>query len=272
MGLIYEPKGKAREYSPLALNVYTQGCEHGCSYCYNRTLGPWGWVPKVRDLHGLAKEAARAERQVFLSFIGDPYGPIEETTRNTRRALEVLAAAGCTVAILTKGGMRALQDLELFKGWPGGRIKVGATLTFDDPEPSRTHEPGAACPQERYAMLATLHANGVRTFASIEPILRPLQSWDCIRATLDGCDHYLIGALNHDSRWPVSREAMQEFLQAAVREITAAGRKVYVKRETQRFLEPDFLTAEQCDQEALTLPDRPRVVVRDELGLPEVTP
>jgi len=30
---IYEPKGRAREYSPLALN-YFKGCDNGCAYCY----------------------------------------------------------------------------------------------------------------------------------------------------------------------------------------------------------------------------------------------
>ena len=31
--IIYEPKGRAREYSPLAANLY-RGCGHGCIYCY----------------------------------------------------------------------------------------------------------------------------------------------------------------------------------------------------------------------------------------------
>ena len=30
---IYEPKGKALEYAPLALNLY-DACPHGCTYCY----------------------------------------------------------------------------------------------------------------------------------------------------------------------------------------------------------------------------------------------
>lgn len=30
---IYEPRGAAREYAELALNVY-EGCTHGCAYCY----------------------------------------------------------------------------------------------------------------------------------------------------------------------------------------------------------------------------------------------
>ena len=33
MGYIYEPKGRAREYGELALNLYS-GCRHGCKYCY----------------------------------------------------------------------------------------------------------------------------------------------------------------------------------------------------------------------------------------------
>ena len=37
MKIIYEPKGKALEYAPLACNLY-KGCPHGCRYCYGPTL------------------------------------------------------------------------------------------------------------------------------------------------------------------------------------------------------------------------------------------
>lgn len=33
MTAIYEPRGKAREYAALALNLY-RGCAHNCAYCY----------------------------------------------------------------------------------------------------------------------------------------------------------------------------------------------------------------------------------------------
>ena len=52
MHLIYEPTGAAREYSPLALNVYTGGCEHRCVYCYCRNGREWTARPKVRNLNG----------------------------------------------------------------------------------------------------------------------------------------------------------------------------------------------------------------------------
>ena len=31
--VIYEPRGRAGEYAPLAVNLY-RGCGHGCIYCY----------------------------------------------------------------------------------------------------------------------------------------------------------------------------------------------------------------------------------------------
>ena len=33
MDVIYEPRGAALEYSPLACNL-RKGCTHGCLYCY----------------------------------------------------------------------------------------------------------------------------------------------------------------------------------------------------------------------------------------------
>lgn len=33
MPVIYEPKGRANEYSPYACNLYI-GCSHRCRYCY----------------------------------------------------------------------------------------------------------------------------------------------------------------------------------------------------------------------------------------------
>ncbi len=49
--LIYVPKGRAREYSPLALNLY-RGCEHRCSYCYcPRIDRQWSGTSPGRCVH-----------------------------------------------------------------------------------------------------------------------------------------------------------------------------------------------------------------------------
>jgi len=78
--MIYKPKGRAREYSPLALNIYS-GCDHGCRYCYvpgllRRDRESFRRVVVRADvLQEVGREAGRlnGEDQVLLCFTGDPY-------------------------------------------------------------------------------------------------------------------------------------------------------------------------------------------------------
>ena len=253
MPLIYEPKGKAREYSPLALNIYTGGCEHECTYCYCKNITAWGKTPKVRSLAGLEKEAAKVREQVLLSFMSDPYALIESTARNTRKALDILRSAECSVAILTKGGTRCLQDLDLFRNWPSARIKVGATLTFISDEPSLEHEPGAALPKDRIEALRRLHEAGVRTWASIEPVIDPVESLAVIEASLPYTDAYKVGKLNHKA----SSTNWTAFAYHAINMIRDAGKALYVKEDLRKHVPPSSIRTEEADMNGLNLPPRP---------------
>jgi len=258
MSFIYTPKGKAREYSPLALNVYSGGCDHGCKYCYcssmQRAFGrQWTGEPVPRNLSGLEREARSASRQVLLCFVGDPYCKAETTHRKTREALAVLRAAACSVAILTKGGVRCLDDLETFCDWPDGRIEVGATLTFMSRDRSLEIEPGAASPGERLSVLDELHRKGVKTWASIEPVIDPAESLAVIKASLSCVDAYKVGKLNHrksDTDW-------KAFCVQSVDMIREAGRKLYVKDDLRPFAPDGFLRPEECTPETVFLSDRP---------------
>lgn len=252
MSLIYEPKGKAREYSPLALNVYTGGCEHQCEYCYCKSIMSWKETPNVRSLQGLEKEARNAEDQILLSFMSDPYGPIERKARNTRKALEILRAYDCSVAILTKGGMRCLDDLTLFKNWPDGRIKIGATLTFLNAKPSKAHEPGAALPKDRLMALKTLHGHGIKTWASIEPVIDPKESLAIIEASLEFIDGYKVGKLNHqknDTNWA-------NFGAKAVSIIRTARKALYVKDDLRAAMPGFKFSDQEIDPSTMFLPKR----------------
>lgn len=257
MSLIYEPKGKAREYSPLALNPYSGGCDHGCQYCYCGDIfrGNWGKTPKPRDLSTLAREAAKADSQILLSFVGDPYCSAERTHRKTREALGVLSAARCSVAVLTKGGTRCLDDLSTFCAWPDGRVKIGATLTFNSSALSRQWEPGAADPGDRIEALRQLHAAGVKTWASIEPVIIPSESLAIIEASLPYVDGYKVGRWNHDAR--ANAIDWTAFGVAAVNMIRAAGKRLYVKVDLRPHFPDGYLTAAECADDALTLPGRP---------------
>ena len=136
--IIYEPKGKAYEYSPLALN-YFSGCDHNCYYCYvNDQKGRWNPdynhnVVEIKiDYDRIIKSAKKykgCEKQILLSFTGDPYCQAENG--ETSKILEILNNFGHKVAILTKNPEKALKDIELIKSF-GNRIKIGTTLTFDN--------------------------------------------------------------------------------------------------------------------------------------------
>ena len=81
MSVIYEPKGKAREYSPLACNLY-KGCAHGCIYCYapsatytDRKTFSDNPQPRKNILQQLEKDASkftRDPRSILLCFTCDP--------------------------------------------------------------------------------------------------------------------------------------------------------------------------------------------------------
>ena len=254
--LIYEPKGKAREYSPLALNVYSGGCDHGCKYCYCANIQR-GWTksPRTRELGTLRREAINSSRQILLSFMADPYCKIELTEKATRKSLEILKGEECSVAILTKGGTRCLRDLDLFSEWPDGRIKIGATLTFVSKEKIKIWEPGAASFRERISALEELNDAGVNTWASIEPVIDPIESLSAIRESLFCVDAYKVGKWNHDKR--ASEINWREFGYSAVELIRKAGKQLYVKKDLQPYFDDGYLVPSEIDMESMSLPDRP---------------
>ena len=201
--LIYEPKGRAREYAKLAVNVYV-GCEHGCVYCYAPSV-----MRRERNdflqvgmragefLSNLAKEAARYKDegvtdQVLLSFVCDPYQPFDAQIGMTRKVIEVLKGNGLHFTVLTKAGSRALRDLDLYENGDA----FGTTLTWLDEGLSLEWEPGAALPQDRIETISRFHEAGINTWVSLEPVLNPQVALKIIMDTFDIVDLYKIGKLN----------------------------------------------------------------------------
>lgn len=203
-------------------------------------------------MDALTKEAKTATRQILLSFISDPYCKANETYRATRHALGVLSDARCSVAILTKGGTRSLADIDILKRWPDGRVKVGATLTFISAERAKEIEPGAATPQDRIDALRQIHEAGIKTWASIEPVIDPVESLAVIRASLPFVDAYKVGKLNHKA----NTTDWKEFCIEAVYAIRKAGKGLYVKDDLRAFAPDGFLRPEECTPETVFLPDR----------------
>jgi DNA repair photolyase len=153
--VIYEPRGKAREYSPLAVNLYS-GCSHECEYCYSPAYIHVSredfYQPKPRKdiLQRINLDANKLKQKhekgpVLLCFTCDPYQPIDEKYQLSRQAIQILHSSGLNVMILTKGGLRAQRDFDLLNE----KDLFGVTLTNLDSAFSLKWEPGAALPVER---------------------------------------------------------------------------------------------------------------------------
>ena len=237
--IIYEPRGKALEYSPLALNLY-KGCSHACLYCFapsatfterERFSSPDYIRPRAGILEGLKKDAAKLagdKREILLSFTSDPYQPIEKDLRLTRQALEILTAHGLTVTVLTKGGAWGVRrDMDLLK--QNSRNAWSVTLTHDDPAVSVEWEHGAALPEDRIESLRLAHAAGIRTWISFEPVIDPEAVYRLLEATASFVDFYKVGRWNYDARakdinWPTFREK-------AISQLEKLGKSYLIKRD-----------------------------------------
>ena len=201
MRVIYEPKGKAREYEALAVNPII-GCDHGCTYCYGPATLHMSreefQKPKLRDsfLHDLAADAMELEGSdtpIMVSFVGDPYCHYEAASQLTRHTIEILHAHNLRVSILTKGGSRAWRDFDLLTP----RDKFGVTLTFLRGSHSEQWEPYAASPSMRIVALREAHQRGIPTWVSLEPVIDPDQTLHLLRLTHEFVNVFKIGKLNY---------------------------------------------------------------------------
>ena len=239
MAIIYEPKGKAHEYSPLAVNLY-KGCAHGCVYCYGPSTikikkavfsSPDYIQPRPGILEALKKDAAKLagdKREILLSFTSDAYQPVEKDLRITRQALEILTAHGLTVTILTKGGAWGIRrDMDLLK--QNSRNAWSVTLTHDDPAVSLEWEPGAALPEDRIESLRLAHSAGIKTWVSFEPVIDPEAVYRLLGATSEFVDFYKVGKLNYH---PLAKEIdWRRFKKEIEARLTRLEKPYYLKKD-----------------------------------------
>ncbi len=264
MAAIYEPQGAAREYSPLALN-YIKGCDHGCVYCYVPKMMKRfnaGYVHSdvyikeekvlMKEILSSAKKHQNSEKQVFLSFLTDPYSHFNKETKLTRRVLEILLEYNIPVSILSKGGYNVLEDMDLFKKF-GDKIQIGGSLTFTNDADSLKWEKNASLPAERLDTLKILHLNGIKTWASMEPVIFPEQSLEIMELTKDYVDGYKIGKLNHFNNHEKKFD-WTKFLSDAVAIMRKNNELFYIKKDLLAFKDPSlFLNDFEIDMDFMAL-------------------
>lgn len=207
MEAIREPRGRALEYSFLACDPYWGSCTNGCDYCYvagsmRRSREQWDKIPLAprKDfIKVLRRDAAKyhgTDKRVLLSFTSDVYCEPAVESGLTRQVLEVLHEFGIPFQVLTKNGLAAAADFDLY----GPNDAFATTLTYAAYKESMEHEPGAASPNDREVAIYEAHDRGIQTWVSLEPVLDPRDALLWIQTIHQGVDLFKIGKLNHDPK------------------------------------------------------------------------
>ena len=186
---IYEPKGKAKEYGDLALNIYT-GCPHRCYYCF----APGVLHKDKEEFHSHVEprpgivEAVKAQlkkeqitgKLIHLCFTCDPY-PTGYDSSATREIIKLLKDHGNHVQILTKGDGKRDFDLLDSGDWYGVTIDgTGYRKDF--------------C---RMFDILSAHNRGIKTWVSFEPVLDAHNVLTAIETVATTADKVKIGKLNY---------------------------------------------------------------------------
>jgi DNA repair photolyase len=237
---IYQPRGQAGEYAPLATNPY-RGCGHKCSYCYvpdvlkiNRPEFDAGATSRPDFLKMLTRDAKKYQAagiidQVMLSFTTDPFNPYN--TLLTRPTIEIIKEYGMAFCTLTKGGSRALPFMDLFRK---DRDAFASTLTALDESFSLKWERGAALPKDRIETLKKFHEAGIFTWVSLEPTLDTQTSIQLIEYTHEFIDLYKIGRTNY---LPMTYTTdWEDYTLRVIDLCQSLGVKHYIKHDLQKYL------------------------------------
>ncbi|MFP4395023.1 MAG: radical SAM protein [Anaerolineales bacterium] len=160
------------------MNLY-RGCQHRCIYCDSRSE-----CYQIEDFDGeiLVKANAidllrdelsrkRVKGPIGAGSMNDPYMPLEREVQLMRRALEVIAAFGFPVHVLTKSDL-VLRDVELLAEIQRRtRAAISFTITTADDALAAKVEPRAPRPSARFRAMRILAERGIMTGVTMMPVL-----------------------------------------------------------------------------------------------------
>jgi len=161
---------------------------------------PWGQFVDVKinapDL--LMREVVKKKiGTIWISGVCDPYQPLEEKYKLTRKCLEILVEHNWPVVIQTRSSL-VLRDMDILM--KGKSLEAGLSITTADDNIRKLFEPNAPSIEERINTLDELHKVGIRTYAMIAPMLPKAEE---LAEMLDGkVDYVLFDRMNyHYADW-----------------------------------------------------------------------
>ncbi|MDI6603236.1 MAG: radical SAM protein [Patescibacteria group bacterium] len=182
-----------------SVNPYS-GCSFNCIYCYIRgskygenmakTLSVKVNAPELLEKQ-LKRRAKKGEYGIIaLSSSTEPYMPIEEKLKLTRKLLEIILRYKFPVHVLTKSKL-VLRDLDLLKEIDKNatlpddlksKLKHGAIISFSistlDEKLAKILEPGAPAPIERLKTMRKCKKEGFLVGIDNIPVLPFLSDTD----------------------------------------------------------------------------------------------
>lgn len=225
---IYEPKGAAKEYGDLALNIYT-GCPHRCFYCYvpqvlhcDREKFHTDIRPRPNIVEETRKQLEREQitgKLIHLCFTCDPY-PTGCDSQVTRKLIKLLKEYGNHIQILTKGDGTRDFDLLDSDDWYGVTIDGKYDSSYYISKTNAMYE---------------AKQRGIKTWVSFEPVLDMRNVILFIKDYHQYIDKAKIGKLNHypsDMDWAGFGHAISDVCQAY-------GLDFYIKDSLRKEMEKE---------------------------------
>lgn len=216
---IYEPKGKAKEYGDLALNIYT-GCPHRCYYCFapgvlhkEREAFHSHVEPRPGIVEEVRKQLEKEQitgKLIHLCFTCDPY-PTGHDSTATREIIRLLKEHGNHVQILTKGD--GSRDFDLLDE----NDRYGITISTADNHLAGVAEPRTIDPAARLMGLLLAKKKGIKTWVSFEPVIDTESVLSMIGQYYQAFDKVKIGKLNYhpsDINWAAFGKEAEALCQA----------------------------------------------------------
>ncbi|MDR3120250.1 MAG: radical SAM protein [Clostridiales bacterium] len=242
------------------MNLY-RGCTHGCIYCDARSVC-YQMKHDFEDIEVKQNAAAILEDQlqrrrrpcmIGTGAMCDPYIPLEEELRLTRRCIELIERYGFGLAIQTKSS-RILRDFDLLKAINNrAKCVVQMTLTTYDEALCRVVEPNVSTTAERFAALEAFRDAGIPTVVWLSPILPFINDTETnLRGILDYCVRAKVRGILCFSFGVTLREGDREYFYAKLDAFFPGMKQKYIRA---------FGNAYECDS-----PNKTRLyeIFRDE--------
>lgn len=191
------------------MNLY-RGCTHGCIYCDSRSkcyrmnhdFEDVEVKLKADELLEHTLKRKRTKSMISTGAMTDPYIPLEEELKLTRRCINQIERFDFGLVIQTKSNL-ILRDIDILeKINKKTKCVVATTLTTCDEELCRLIEPNVSTTKERFEMLMEMKERGIPTIVWLSPFLpfindteenlRGLMDY-CIKAGVYGIINFGIG-------------------------------------------------------------------------------